>query len=281
MKKKIAKLLALGMSIALVFSLAACGGTDDVPSTEPDTTPAAFVPAEPASGDAATPSDDASAADPSETAGAPNSNEGQGSGSNEQKPADTGIKTPTSVAEVVSLYNSAVAKAGFTTATLQPKWERSLALGQDLNDMTGGKVKPEFEKTLTKSVKPGSISESDIKTAGAKAVGNTITLTIGLKDFSNLVGTDVNYGEHSYPYFINLADAKELIQRCSKAAGASISISDNSARFDISNGSITAEVDKTTGKMTSLHFTFSQHVSGKAMGMVQADIWGNGIVDFS
>lgn len=281
MKKKIAKLLALGMSIALVFSLAACGGTDEVTTTE-DTTPAAFVvdDGEAASGDAA-PSEDASAADPSETGSANNGTGNNGTGTGTQTPSESGVKVPTNVAEVVSLYNSAVAKSGFTKGNLQRTWVDSKALGQELNTVSGGQVKPLFEKPETISVTPGSISEGDISQAGAKSQGNSIILTIKLKNVT--AGPSDQHGFRSYPYFITASEAAALVNSIAvNALNLDITFIQEGSSFALSNGILTATVDKSTGKMTALNFTFDEEVNGKAKYGIQVDamIKGSGVVDF-
>ncbi len=282
MKKKIAKLLALGMSIALVFSLAACGGTDE-PTTTEDTTPAAFVvdEGEPASGDASTPSESASAADPSESADA--GNDGQGGG--QQTPADTGVKAPTNVDEAISLYNSAVSKAGFTKANVQRTWGGSDTTLGDLNGPTlgNGGVAEEFNKPETFNVKPASLNASDVSSVKPGTSGNSITIEFKLKNAT--VDASAAYGAKGYPYFITYNDAGHLIQSIGKAKfNLDITLQKDGASFALENGIINVTIDKTSGKATALTFTFGETVKGKAKALglpVDATIWGTGSVTFA
>lgn len=268
MNKKIAKLLALGMSIAMVFSLAACGDdTADEPSTEAPTTTEATTeaPAVPATGESES---------VSETGEQPT-----------QAPGETqaaGIQVPTDTAGVLSLYNSAVANCGFTTANVQLTWGSSDTSIGELNSATGGKVQPEFEKPYTKSATPGSINSSDVSSASAKDNGATIELTINLNPQTEIKASGTKYGDYGYPYFITYEDADELVQRCGKAAAnLSISISEGSAKLNLYDGIVTATIDKASGKMTALSCSLGERVMGKAMGFVNAEIWGTGVITFS
>lgn len=272
MNKKIAKLLALGMSIAMVFSLAACGDdTADEPSTEAPTTTEATTeaPAVPATGESES---------VSETGEQPT-----------QAPGETqaaGITNPGSdVNAAVALYNDAVAKSGFTTANVQLKWGGSDTTAGELNKISGGKVQPEFEQPYSKSATPGSINAGDVASVSSSDNGNSITMTINLKNHTDVKESGTKYGDLSYPYFITYADANELVSRCGKAAGLSgIELVEDSATCDLSNGIITATVDKTSGKMTALSVSLDETVKGKAkvaILKVTAEIWGSGVITFS
>ncbi|MFR8010240.1 MAG: hypothetical protein ACLU8W_00560 [Clostridia bacterium] len=270
MNKKIAKLLALGMSIALVFSLAACGDTTETPD-EPETTTEEVItteaPAVPATGESESASESVSGEQPT------------------QAPGETqaaGIQVPTDTAGVLSLYNSAVANCGFTTANVQLTWGSSDTTIGELNSSTGGKVQPEFEKPYTKSATPSSINSSDVSSASAKDNGATIELTINLNPQTEIKASGTKYGDYGYPYFITYEDADELVQRCGKAAaGISISISEGSAKLNLYDGVVTATIDKASGKMTALSCSLGERVMGKAMGFVNAEIWGTGVITFS
>lgn len=279
MKKKIAKLLALGMSIALVFSLAACGGNGDTNESESQSE-SQSVAADVTDDSAVPASEDASASAASGEDTSATQGENPGSDDNNPGGGDTGLQAPTDTAGVVNMYNNAIGSAGFNTANIQLTWGGSDTTIGELDSITGGKVKPEFEKPLSKSVTPGSINAGDVASASAADNGSTITLTIKLKNTSGDSGTQ--YGAGSYPYFINYSDALELLDRCGKAAAnLSISISEKSTKLEMSNGVITATIDKANGAMTGMSFELDQTVSGKAMGFVNATIWGHGVATFA
>lgn len=272
MKKKIAKLLALGMSIALVFSLAACAdNADPEPVTTTEAVTTTEPQAEPATGDSE--SESASAAE-SESGEQPSDAPGESEAG--------GIQAPTDTAGVIALYNSAVAQSGFTTANVQLKWGGSDTGVGELNSMTGGKVQPEFEKPYTKSATPGAIDSGNVSSASAKDNGSTIELTINLNPQTEVKASGTKYGDYGYPYFITYDDASELIKRCAKeAAGISINITESSAKLNLYDGIITATVDKTSGKMTALKLELGERVIGKAMITIPAEVWGTGVITFS
>lgn len=276
MKTKIAKLLTLGMSIALVFSLAACGGNEDGVSTEMQSTESTTTTVA-----AAEPATNESVSSASSEMVAENQNNQPTQAAGEDQPS--GIQTPTDTAGVIALYNSAIGKAGFSGADVQLAWGGSDTTIGDLNEKTGGKVKPEFEKGYHKSVKPGSVNAGDVQSAKAKDSGNVISIEIELKNVTEAAGSGTQYGDFSYPYFITYADADELVRRCANAAapGLTISIAEKGSKLNLYDAVITATVDKSSGEMTSLTFKFGEKVMGKAMGFVNAEIWGTGEVKFS
>ena len=293
MKKKIAKLLALGMSIALVFSLAACGGTEDAESTE-DTTPAAFVvdDGEAGTGDAAAPSEDASAADPSETGSANGGTGNNGTGNNgtgTQTPSESGVKAPTNVDEAIALYNSAVSKAGFTKANVQRTWGGSDTSLGDLNGpaLGNGAVADSFNKPETFNVKPATLNKADDASVTPGSSGNSITIKFTLRNVT--VDSSAAYGAKGYPYFISYDDANHLIQTIGHDQfGLEITLNKDSASFALKDGVINVTIDKTSGKATSLTLNFGEEVNGKATAKigglpvsVTAKIWGTGKVTFA
>lgn len=272
MKKKIAKLLALGMSIALVFSLAACADNAD---PEPETTTEAVTTTEPQAEPATGESESVSESE-SESGEQPSS----------EAPEAQGITNPGSdVNAAVALYNDAVAKSGFTTANVQLKWGGSDTTAGELNKLSGGKVQPEFEQPYSKSATPGSINAGDVSSVSSADNGDSITMTIKLNNHTDVKGSGAKYGDLSYPYFITYADANELVSRCGNAAGLSgIELVEDSATCDLSNGVITATVDKASGKMTALSVSLDETVKGKAkvaILKVTAEIWGSGVITFS
>lgn len=271
MKKKIAKLLALGMSIALVFSLAACADdtNPDVPETTTEQVTTTEPQAEPATGE-------------SESVSESESESGEQPSS--EAPEAQGITNPGSdVNAAVTLYNDALAKANFSTANIQRTWGGSDTTVGDLNKISNGGVKPLFEEAATKSVTPASLNASSVSSVSSSESGNSITMTFTLKDASG--DASAKYGDFGYPYFITYADAKELVDAIGGALNVSVVLKD-SCTLKLSNGKITATVDKTSGTMTALSTTFDETVDGSATAMKvvpvpKAIIWGTGNVTFS
>ena len=269
MNKKIAKLLALGMSIAMVFSLAACGDdTADEPSTEAPTTTEATTeaPAVPATGESA-----------SETGEQPTQGETEAGG----------ITDPGSdVNAAVALYNDAVAKSGFTTANVQRTWGGSqVKLVGDLADLDP-KVTQMFNEPATESVTPGAINAGDITSVSSNDDGSTITMTFKLKDTT--LGENAACGDASYPYFITFNSGNTLVQNIAKAITDAIKIElkQEGTTISLSGGSITATVDKASGKMTALSCEVSEQIDSHAKvnvlpGSLTAMVKGSAKVSFS
>ena len=274
MNKKIAKLLALGMSIAMVFSLAACGDeTANEPTTEAPTTTEATTeaPAVPATGESASVSE--TGEQPTQTPG---------------ETQATGITNPGSdVNAAVALYNDGVSKSGFTTASVQLKWGGSDTTMGDLNgpSLGNGQVAEAFEKSRNYTVTPGSINASDVASVDSKDNGSTITMIFTLKSTSGDASSQ--YGTGSYPYFITYTDASGLVNEIGKGLfNLNIGLNEKSAEFTIDGGTITATIDKASGKMTALscHInkeTVSSRATVAGIPLIKATIWGSGDISFS
>lgn len=272
MNKKIAKLLALGMSIALVFSLAACGDTTETPD-EPETTTEEVItteaPAVPATGESVSETGEQPTQAPGETQAA-------------------GITNPGSdVNAAVALYNDAIAKAGFSTANVKRTWGGSkVTVVGDLADLDD-RVVSMFEEAATESVTPGSISAGDIASVSSEDNGNSIVMTFTLKDAS--LGENAAIGDSSYPYFITFDSGNTLVQNIANAitGGAlTIELKKEGTTISLSGGSITATVDKASGTMTALSCSVSEQIDSRAKasgipGSLSAMVKGSATVSFS
>lgn len=273
MKKKIAKLLALGMSIALVFSLAACADdtNPDVPETTTEAVTSTEPQAEPATGESESVSESESGEQPSSEA-----------------PEAQGITNPGSdVNAAVALYNDAVAKAGFSTANVKRTWGGSkVTVVGDLADLDD-RVVSMFEEAATESVKPGSINAGDIASVSSTDNGDSITMNFTLKDVS--LGENAALGDASYPYFINFDSGNSLVQNIANAitGGAlTIELKKEGTTISLSGGSITATVDKASGTMTALSCSVSEQIDSRAKasgipGSLSAMVKGSATVSFS
>lgn len=271
MKKKIAKLLALGMSIALVFSLAACAdNTDPEPETTTEAVTTTEPQAEPATGESESVSESESGEQPSDA------------------PEAQGITNPGSdVNAAVALYNDAIAKAGFSTANVQRTWGGSqVTIVGDLADLDS-KVVSMFEEAATESVKPGSISAGDIASVSSTDNGDSITMNFTLKDAS--LGENAALGDASYPYFITFDSGNSLVQKIANAitnGALTIELKKEGTTISLSGGSIAATVDKASGTMTALSCSVSEQIDSRAKasalpGSLSAMVKGSATVSFS
>lgn len=280
MKKKIAKLLALGMSIALVFSLAACN--DNTEPDESESQSESQSVAVDVTDDSAVPaSEDASASAASESSD-------EGSSASNDTPSTGGITSPGSdVNAAVTLYNNAIGQAGFTTANVQRSWGGSqVTIVGDLADLDD-RVVSMFEEPATESVTPGAISAGDIASVSSTDNGSTITMNFTLKDAS--LGENAAIGDASYPYFITFDSGNALVQNIANTiTGGSLSIElrKEGTTISLSGGSISATVDKASGKMTALSCQVSEQIDSRAKasglpGSLSAMVKGSASVSFS
>lgn len=296
MNKKIAKLLALGMSIAMVFSLAACGDdTADEPSTEAPTTTEATTeaPAVPATGESESVSESES--------GEPASTEAPG--------------VPTDKAGIVNLFNSAVDKISSTSATYDRTLNESggiikAPLGITLEFTNGGEENPQwnydvlsgnFNKTgetlpADKTVF-SKISDGDVASASSTDNGDTITLDITLNSKSVTQsggGANEGLGSGGYMYFVNFQETSELFNAViggpkynyeTKTGGFAFpgeaTLVD--ATFAMSNGKLNATIDKASGKLTKATLSFAEtlDINAKYMGDTTAHFGGSGTLYYS
>ena len=296
MNKKIAKLLALGMSIAMVFSLAACGDdTADESSTEAPTTTEAITeaPAVPATGESESVSEGES--------GEPVSTEAPG--------------VPTDKAGIVNLFNSAVDKISSTSAT----YDRTIATSGGLVNAMGYKLK--FDQNGDESAqwqydvlagnfdRKGETLESPVFTkldssavadATAKDNGDSISIDITLNDTTVNQSTDSGsgatdgWGTGGYMYFVNFNMMDELLTKVikgpkynyeTKVGGFDLPFNPSlkDATFTLTGGKLTATLTK-DGKLTSASVSFSETLEADAkVSGLPADCYftGSGTVNFS
>ena len=295
MNKKISKLLALGMSIAMVFSLAACGdNTADEPSTEAPTTEATTeAPAVPATG---------------ESDSVPESESGE-------QPSTDAPGVPTDTAGVINLFNSAVDKISSTSAT----YDRTIATSGGLVNAMGYKLK--FDQNGDESaqwqydVLSGNFDRKDeplnnpvfakldsgaVANATAKDNGDSISIDITLKDTKVNQSTDSGsgatdgWGTGGYMYFVNFNMMDELLTKVikgpkynyeTKVGGFDLPLNPSlkDATFTLTGGKLTATLTK-DGKLTSASVSFAETLEANAkVSGLPADCYftGSGTVKFS
>ena len=299
MNKKIAKLLALGMSIAMVFSLAACGDdTADEPSTEAPTTTEATTeaPAVPATGESESVLESES--------GEPASSEAPGA--------------PTDTAGVINMFNAAVDKVGSISATYDRAVNKSggnislagvpVAKFEANSDDTWNYdvLSANFDKSGAaldaNKTKIYKLDSGSVASAKATDNGDTIALNISLKDASveldesNTGATD-GFGTGGYMYFINFEETNRIVKSVigfpkysydTGEGGFGLVDSDGvnlvKATFNLSGGTIEATIDKASGKLTKASLSFSEDISGKAkygIASATANIGGSGTIHYT
>lgn len=299
MNKKIAKLLALGMSIALVFSLAACGDNTE-PTDDPETTTEEVLtteaPAVPATGESESVSESES--------GEPVSSEAPGA--------------PTDTAGVINMFNAAVDQVGSISATYNRAVNKSGG-NISLAGVPVAKFEANSDDTWNYDVLSGNFDKSgaaldanktkiykldsgSVSSANATDNGDTITLNISLKDAkveldeSNTGATD-GFGTGGYMYFINFEETNRIVKSvigfpkydyATGEGGFGLVDADGvdlvKGTFNLSGGTIEATIDKASGKLTKASLSFSEDISGRAkygIASATANIGGSGTIYYT
>lgn len=306
MKKNLTKLLALMMALALVFSLAACGGD---PAEEESTGPSNAVVGE-SDTDAAVPdesntdpsnTDPSAAEDPSDTAPvseqdsqtadepgtkAPAGNEGGGAAAN---------KAPSGVAEIVKAYNAGIVtmKSASMNRTLDAgrvyrEKEIPIVGKIDLNLGSEQGVKDAFsnngQATQISDKKLYNVNASDVSSATCKESGNNYIFTINLKS-KTLDVNSAKHGDGGYSYFIDKAEATTVVASMLKAFHLPGSATIKGGTVTLSKGVIVATVSKSSGKISKVNYSFAESVVAEAsyfgVAIDEATITGHGTVNYS
>lgn len=263
MKKKIAKLLALGMSIALVFSLAACADdtNPDVPETTTEAVTTTEPQAEPATGDSE-----------SESASAAESESGE-------QPSDAptvNITNPGSdVAKAVELYNNGIAGTNLSAKATRALDSAKVMAVINLLEIEG--VRESFDWTSPQSVpdKLVALNAGDIASVSSNDDGSTITMEFTLKDFH---GTNTAaHGDGGFMYFFTISEAATVVADIGhKLGGDSMNITtyetDKGTFLDLSKGTLKVSVNKSTGKVTSAELSFSEAIEAKVNAPIKGPI---------
>ncbi len=261
MNKKIAKLLALGMSIALVFSLAACGDTTETPD-EPETTTEEVIPTEapavPATGESESVSESVSGEQPT------------------QAPATVTVASPGSdVAKAVELYNNAISGTSLSAKAVRTLDSAKVMSVINLLDIEGVRESFDWNSPQGISDKLVSLNAGDIASVSSQDSGNTITMDFTLKDFH---GTNTAaHGDGGYMYFFTISEAATIVADIGhKLGGDSMNITtyetDKGTFLDLTEGKFKVIVDKTTGKVTSAELSFSESIEAKVNAPIKGPI---------
>ena len=275
MKKNLTKLLALMMALALVFSLAACGGNDDPdPSNDPSNNP---VGESVDSSETVAPGDtDPSATneDPSATNTDPSASEGD---TTTTKPGDTTTTKPgdtqkpgtsqpdandmtkANAATLVSYFNDATKKVSKGTKKITTVVNKvdagaigSLAgmLGLDINGLVGSFLGAGTQTQNNSTLQKSTLTSSDISSATCKKSGNNYVVVINVKQCVN----PETSGNNALTKFTKDFKGPNDVVNALKKEGASASVSATYSPIKI-----TATIDATSGKLVGavyeLHYT--------------------------
>lgn len=274
MKKNLTKLLALMMALALVFSLAACGGD---PAEEESTGPSNAVVGE-SDTDAVVPDEsntdpsntDPSAEGSSETA--PVSEQGsqaadepstKAPGGNDDTP--TGVAVPKNANEAMALYNAALAKTSISGKMSSVSLNTAKAGSFDLKSLDAKVEKVFKEYTLSKfNNKLFNLSGATLKGA-AKAQNGQIVMTFNLKSVSE---HNPALGKNGFMYFVTRDQAVTTVDNIVTAIGSAaealeIKLDKNSVNIALS-GTLEVRINQTTGKLTSATYNFTETVTADA-----------------
>lgn len=275
MKKKIAKLLALGMSIALVFSLAACGGTED-PATSSEDTSNQVVDAsgevpEPVSGDeAATGESGESVEDPSAAQGENTPTPGGGN----EGGGTTGITSPGSdVNAAVALYNSGISGVSLSGSAVRTLDSASAIV--NLLDIPGVREAFDWNSPQGISDRLQNLDAGSVASVSSNVNGDTLTMKFNLKDFH---GTHTAaHGAGGFMYFFTIGEAKTIVQDIGhQLGGESFTIQvfedDKDTFLDLSKGVFTVNVSMSTGKVTSAELSFSEYIEAAVKAPITGPI---------
>lgn len=303
MKKNLTKLLALMMALALVFSLAACGGDNgDENSTDPSNNPAAnesvdnddtVPPAENTDPNATNEDPSAEESDTQTPGGTEKPGETQKPGES-QKPDAPAAKAPQGVNEIVKAYNAGIVtmKSASMKRTLdsgrvyREKPIMGIEINLDLGKEQG--VKDAFsnkgQATSISDKKLYSLNASDVSSATCKESGNNYIFTISLKS-AKLDINSAKHGNGGYSYFIDKEEAGTVVASMLKAFSLPGSAKIQGGTVTLSKGSIVATVNKSTGKISKVAYSFTESVNANAtyfgIGIDEATIVGHGTVNYS
>lgn len=308
MKKNLTKLLALMMALALVFSLAACGGdpaeeestgpsnavvgesdTDAAVPDESNTDPSNTDPSAEGSSETAPVSEQGSQAADEPSTKAPGGNGGGGADAN---------KAPSGVAEIVKAYNAGIVTMksasmtrtldggriykdiGFSLPVVGDKIDLNLASDQNIKNSfsNNGKATQISDKKLY------TLNASDVSSATCKESGNNYIFTINLKN-KTLDVNSAKHGDGGYSYFIDKAEAITVVANMLDVFGIPGEAEIKGGSVVLSKGVIVATVSKSTGKISKVQYSFSESVNADAKYLIvtldEANIKGHGTVNYS
>lgn len=265
MRKPIQKIVALCCVGAMALCFASCKPDDT--NTETTTDPVTVESTEEPS---------------SEESTAPVDNGGEDTSAPQN--TNTGIAKPGSPAEAVKLYNDAIAKKGAVTATITRKLNSGTAAG--LADLMELGVPAEFDQTDAAvegadlyALDVGSVSNMNVTESGDNYV---ITFTLNAVNGN----ASMKAGDGGYMYILDYPTITGLIDKIGKKLGGesfNLEVKEDSAKLGLTNGKLTATINKTTGAISAATLDFVQNVEAKVKyGItVTAKLQGQGTVKYT
>ena len=129
-----------------------------------------------------------------------------------------------------------------------------------------------------------SLNASDVSSATCKESGNNYIFTISLKS-AKLDINSAKHGNGGYSYFIDKEEAGTVVASMLKAFSLPGSAKIQGGTVTLSKGSIVATVNKSTGKISKVDYSFTESVNANAtyfgIGIDEATIVGHGTVNYS
>lgn len=257
MSKKMMKLLALGLSVMLVFSLAACGGSETPDTSSEGTSSEPTVEtAESAAPVVESAAEDSTAGTGEETE-APAGPAAEGDDGGEAPAA-----LPQSKAELIDAYNTGGASGLSCTSMAQQVASGRLWMGDksdeyiDLRAADQTALLAKFEKTANGGASLPTLSAGNV--ASANVSGTTVTFTL---NDASATHDDVAQGVGGYVNIIDHDRTLELVEGVKAYANLpNANVKVDSASHSLSGGTLTVEFNSDFTQVTSVKFTAKQHV---------------------
>lgn len=257
MSKEILKLLTLGLAVAMVFSLAACGGDETPdPSTESESVSETVDAGE----SAATATENNTAADIT--------------GVSEAETETASQTLPQNKEELIAAYNQSGAAGMGCTSYAQTLTAGKLWMGNKSDefidplavDQTALRAK--FEKSSSDGVSLPSLSAGDV--ASASVSGTTVTFTL---NDATATHDSVAQGAGGYVNIIDHDRTLELVEGVKSYANIpNANVKVDSASHSLSGGTLTVEFNSDFTQVASVRFTAKQRVQATMTYLVAIKI---------
>lgn len=261
------KLLCVLSAAVLVLSFAACGNNEDEgTTTDPSVVEEGTL--DTAAGSDVSVSDtqaDSSESDSAKDTQAQNSekteetkNQSQGGGSTSS--------APSSQADIIAAYNSAVTKSGLSRTAMTQTLTKGTVSVVNYDVMAGDKAGVRNQINVNNTSKTASdlkaLSSSNVKKATRS--GNTVTIT--LNTFS---GSSASNGAGGYVGVVDDARRDQIINIIAGDIGVS-GVKLASGTYTLQNGVIKATFNDDFTKITKVTFTASENYAGKLKYLVMS-----------
>lgn len=279
MKSKLMKVLSLAMALALVASLAACGGNggDETTIAPEDTTVGEVTPGA-GETEAEVPSgEEASTEEVTEIV---TDKEGhtqvvevtQKPGATPNTPATpnapaAGKSKPSTTADMIKAYNDGLGsmKSAVTRKLNSGKIDAGFLGTMDFGSNAEGQKVVNCTNNGSLKTSAVKLNASDVANATCAGTGNNYTITFTLKNHNNTMDK-IKKGDGGYMYFVDLTEAQAMIPGIIKASGvnlnASATIVADKSTISLSGGKYVVTV--ANGQVTKAVLTCNEKVAAKA-----------------